>query len=80
MLVKLYNRGSYIVHVILPAPSKAFTLSIFLPGVCAYFVLPGTRRYLCTCIIVFTSLQSVLYIDTYACHVHTYNEMYILYS
>ena len=39
------NHGSFIIHILLPGTSKAFTLSVFLPGACFYIVLPGTLRF-----------------------------------
>ena len=40
------NRGCFIVHVLLLGTSKAFRLSVFLPGARVHINLPGTRRYL----------------------------------
>ena len=45
MLKVFLNRGSFIVHVLLLGTSKAFTLSVFLPGVHVHVVPPGTQQY-----------------------------------
>ena len=46
MLMGFLNHGSFIFHALLPVTSKAFTLSIFLPGACIHALLPGTQRYI----------------------------------
>ena len=45
LLMGSSNSGSFIVHTLLPGTSKAFILSVFLPGACVYVLLPGTQRY-----------------------------------
>ena len=42
MLMGFLNRGSFIIHAFLPGTSKAFTLSVYLPGARVHIVLPGT--------------------------------------
>ena len=44
MLVGILNRGSFIINALLPGTSKAFTLSVFLPGACVLVLLPGTQH------------------------------------
>ena len=39
------NCGSFIVHALLPGTSKAFTMSVFLPGAHIYVILLGTQQY-----------------------------------
>ena len=44
MLMRFLNQ-SFLLHVLLPGKSKAFTLSDFLPGTCVHVILPCIRRY-----------------------------------
>ena len=44
MLMGFLNHGNFIVDALLPGTSKAFTLSVFLPGTHIYILLPGTQR------------------------------------
>ena len=42
----IYNaNGIFIVLILLPGTSTAFTFSVLLPGALIYVILPGTRRY-----------------------------------
>ena len=51
MLMGFLNRGSFIIHALLPGTSKvgvfsmAFTLSVFLLGAHIHILLPGTEWY-----------------------------------
>ena len=45
VLMGFLNHGSFIVHVLLPGTSKAFTLSVIMPGARVHVLLPGTQRY-----------------------------------
>ena len=48
MQLGFFNRGSFIVHALLPGTSKAFTLLVFLPGAHAFMSCCwGTWRYAC---------------------------------
>ena len=48
MLIWFSNRGSFIIHALLPGTRKAFTVSVLLLG--AYIhVLLGTQRYVSIC-------------------------------
>ena len=59
MLVGSLNCGSFIIHVLLPATSKVFTLSDFLLGAHVHVLLLGTQRYgnsVCVLNYILTSL------------------------